>query len=698
MADAVDSESEGDTGPHPSVPSTNPIDPNAITSDDATPSTRVVSIRGWSKKPSHQGQRLPTIAAVKIQKVGILEYNETDPSAWKQSVFFQLTPHRLEWLIDSDIPRPEEEDVTAECWYYWSRLVASWMYLQIDKTLQSKLRTLPEIPTLADEMCDMLMSLTQGGDRMQSAEIDMKKYDTMKRSDYNSASDYIDAFRRQYHALARFKVAPHPSHALSLSLRNLDSEIKKVQFIREEIASLEPKKLDLAKAASVIEGTSNAVYNNASRGRGSGRGGRGGNRGGRSGHNDKTESKDKDKDAVDDDTNKGTAVKKKKRGLRKQPPDGKDIHEYAREMRNGSQKDEANTMCSFCGFSPHPAKRCAYLSSNPPAVWEPSGNLWAYSKAIQRAQRQPDGQSNIIVAAAKAVDRCDNWLLDTGSDKILTYDLDDFHTYQIDRPEDAYAYKDYSGNRVITLGYGEVMVRAALPDGGEYTFITTGYYTPRGHGKLFGMQKLLDEQDISYDTRTKYLTNGQGDVLGYADTLTGVPYLVSPKDDNDLEDASLDSDDKDDIGYVNQVQFDDPNKANPDPNDYDPNDIGYDPDEIVGDPDDTLPDPNDFDLGNMTESEDNNNVGFVSKVTAYDIHRRLGHAGKARIASTLHHTEQLGDEEQYGTEQFDCDACLLGKSKLKISRQPQTRVQDARWKFYVDTQPIKPTGPNGESY
>lgn len=89
----------------------------------------------------------------------------------------------------------------------------------------------------------------------------------------------------------------------------------------------------------------------------------------------------------------------------------------------------------------------------------------------------------MIVATAKAVNRRNDWLLDTGSDKTPTHDIDDFHTYQIDSPEDAYVYKDYSGNRVITLGHGEVMVRAALPGphGGEYTFMTTGYYTPGGH-------------------------------------------------------------------------------------------------------------------------------------------------------------------------------------------------------------------------
>ncbi|OQD83652.1 hypothetical protein PENSOL_c147G09262 [Penicillium solitum] len=41
MADAVDSESEGDTGPYPSVLSTNPIDPNAVASDDAILSIRI---------------------------------------------------------------------------------------------------------------------------------------------------------------------------------------------------------------------------------------------------------------------------------------------------------------------------------------------------------------------------------------------------------------------------------------------------------------------------------------------------------------------------------------------------------------------------------------------------------------------------------------------------------------------------------
>ncbi|QQK48375.1 putative transposable element [Penicillium digitatum] len=293
----------------------------------------------------------------KIQKVRTLEHNDTDPSGWKQALAYQLIPYALEWLLDSNIPRPHKSHTSFGRWKYWSRLVASWMYNQIDVTLQNKLRNLSKMPKYADQLYDELMSMTQGSDRMQTAFIEMRKFDKMKRSDYNSASEYIEEYQRQYHVLARFKAAPHPSHGLSQVLQNIELEVMKVQFIREEVASLEPKKLTLDKveeywralqAAADMEGVANATYNNnAGRGRGNGRGGLGGNRGGRGGHNnnghndDNTQS-NKDTNAVEDDT--ATAKKKKKKGLRKQPADGKDIHEYAKEMRNGTQKDDNNMM------------------------------------------------------------------------------------------------------------------------------------------------------------------------------------------------------------------------------------------------------------------------------------------------------------------------------------------------------------------
>ncbi|KAG0153888.1 hypothetical protein PDIDSM_1267 [Penicillium digitatum] len=293
MAD-TETDNEGDTNPHPLDAPThwNP-DPDDSDSEDE------------DNTPPHQGHGLPAIAMTKIQKVRTLEHNDTDPSGWKQALAYQLIPYALEWLLDSNIPRPHKSHTSFGRWKYWSRLVASWMYNQIDVTLQNKLRNLSKMPKYADQLYDELMSMTQGSDRMQTAFIEMRKFDKMKRSDYNSASEYIEEYQR------------HSS--------NIELEVMKVQFISEEVASLEPKKLTLDKveeywralqAAADMEGVANATYNNnAGRGRGNGRGGRGGNRGGRggqnnNGHNDDNTQSNKDTNAVEDDT--ATAKKKKK--------------------------------------------------------------------------------------------------------------------------------------------------------------------------------------------------------------------------------------------------------------------------------------------------------------------------------------------------------------------------------------------------
>ncbi|KAG0157502.1 hypothetical protein PDIDSM_4687 [Penicillium digitatum] len=350
----------GDTNPHPLDASTNPLEPQIPSFTNPIQFTQDDSDSEDGQHTAPSGTWSSSDCNDQIQKVRTLEHNDTDPSGWKQALAYQLIPYALEWLLDSNIPRPHKSHTSFGRWKYWSRLVASWMYNQIDVTLQNKLRNLSKMPKYADQLYDELMSMTQGSDRMQTAFIEMRKFDKMKRSDYNSASEYIEEYQRQYHVLARFKAAPHPSHGLSQVLQNIELEVMKVEEYWRAL-----------QAAADMEGVANATYNNnAGRGRGNGRGGRGGNRGGRggqnnNGHNDDNTQSNKDTNAVEDDT--ATAKKKKKKGLRKQPADGKDIHEYANEMRNGTQKDD-NNMCSFCGFGPHTAKRCAYLS-----IWRMDG-------------------------------------------------------------------------------------------------------------------------------------------------------------------------------------------------------------------------------------------------------------------------------------------------------------------------------------
>ncbi|KAJ6150003.1 hypothetical protein N7471_001202 [Penicillium samsonianum] len=64
-------------------------------------------------------------------------------------------------------------------------------------------------------------------------------------------------------------------------------------------------------------------------------------------------------------TNAGNDGKKKEKPLRKQPTARKDIYDYTREKRTGTQKDDSG-ICAFCGFGPHSTKNYAYLDKSPP--------------------------------------------------------------------------------------------------------------------------------------------------------------------------------------------------------------------------------------------------------------------------------------------------------------------------------------------
>ena len=146
MAD-IDSGNKGDTNPYPldmiadplnpipipripvpriSIPSVN--NPIRFTNDDDNSDDE-------DKKPSYQGHSLPEIAMMKLQKVKALEYNDANPYIQRQAIVYQLIPYTLEWLLDSDIPRLDKSNPVYKRQKYWSRLVVSQIYGQIDTIL-----------------------------------------------------------------------------------------------------------------------------------------------------------------------------------------------------------------------------------------------------------------------------------------------------------------------------------------------------------------------------------------------------------------------------------------------------------------------------------------------------------------------------------------------------------------------------------
>lgn len=167
--------------------------------------------------------------------------------------------------------------------------------MQIDTTLQEKILNMAIFPKYADEMMDEIMLMVQGNLKGDNALNEIRQFSNLKRSKFNSTKEFITEFQKQYYVLCRFKIQPHPLHALAQILTELENEVPKAQFIVEELGKIEPKKVTLSHVEQYCKslqavtelntGTTNAqsAGNRGGRGsnRGRGRGGRGGNRGNR---------------------------------------------------------------------------------------------------------------------------------------------------------------------------------------------------------------------------------------------------------------------------------------------------------------------------------------------------------------------------------------------------------------------------------
>ncbi|KAI2676133.1 hypothetical protein LCP963914a_8378 [Penicillium roqueforti] len=319
MADSgVDSGDDNPNNQSQFLPSGNNNASREIGNTSQPQANTMSSGNGYNEK--NQATNLPDISAAKMQKVKALEYNSRNPRGWAIPVKFALAPLRLEYVIDSSMPRPTVDDI-----------------------LQERIQNLSYLPEFANTMFDKIILMVQGSDKAENTLNETKKFDEIKRADFNTAKEFITEYQKQYHVLSRFKIQPHPFHTLSQVLQQLDKEISKVQFIIEEISNIEPKKITLEKmdqyykslqAVSDREGTANVAQSSRGRGnnRGGGRGGRGGKRGGKGGNSEASSSQD-NKSSKDDSSTSNEP--KKKKTLRNQLPPSKDIHKYVKEKKEG---------------------------------------------------------------------------------------------------------------------------------------------------------------------------------------------------------------------------------------------------------------------------------------------------------------------------------------------------------------------------
>lgn len=189
------------TGQTSGLPMIKDIDANNIDSNNDKADIKTDLDSAHVNTPETQGSSLPKLTQVIITNVPRLEYNSKDPEAWALRIKFALAQLRLQHLINSNVPRPAKGQHNFNRWAKWSRTVASWLYLQVDESIQEKLQCLRKIPSKADDLFDKIMDVVRESDKTINATVKVRNYDSRKKSDLEIARKYIAAHQTLFYLL-----------------------------------------------------------------------------------------------------------------------------------------------------------------------------------------------------------------------------------------------------------------------------------------------------------------------------------------------------------------------------------------------------------------------------------------------------------------------------------------------------------------
>ena len=222
-------------------------------------------------------------------------------------------------------------------------------------------------------------------------------------------------------------------------------------------------------------------------------------------------------------------------------------------------------------------------------------------------------------SAEKAGDK--GWLLDSGATKSITGNINDFVEYnQWETGQMGYAYSDVHGKLTKSSGWGMLLIRAELPNGRINKVLVKGYLNtsiPIGN-KLLSTEHLAEHYGMHYNSRTKKLENADGSIFACVSTASGTLYIIGPKRGVSYHKDAIGS--ESDVGIA------------------------------------------DHDVGKAFRN-----------LKALEIHRCLGHAGKPKVAATMKDAELIQEGDTLEDQDFQCDACIKGKSTRQVSRTPQPR-------------------------
>lgn len=205
----------------------------------------------------------------------------------------------------------------------------------------------------------------------------------MRRSDFTTAAEYIEAWQYQNCICTSLKVGVTPYMATVFMFNQLEKELPKtVGFLHGQLAMKAGDAVNMDKRefldvcnkllaeAKVLPTHHN---NNVSAKKTTNR------------TKNKNKSKRDSKDLLYQNP-KGDIAQKQ---IRRVPPKGKDHAEYAREWRRHNPQRDKDDNCSYCNQPNHGCATCFYLLEHKPSGWTPPLLLWCFNYQNMKSTLRP---------------------------------------------------------------------------------------------------------------------------------------------------------------------------------------------------------------------------------------------------------------------------------------------------------------------
>ncbi|KGO78037.1 hypothetical protein PITC_025650 [Penicillium italicum] len=186
--------------------------------------------------PRTQATDLPKASPVTLLKVTKLR-SDSSLTVWGNEIIHVLRPFKLDPLVDHDLPRPHTGEINYNRWKFWTLVVASWLFNQVDISIQLKVKAHSNDLTYADEIFHTIKLLSlQSQSKLLAREL--KRWEEIKREDFATPVDFILAYQNQFNRLKTENHEPSSDFALGRLLQELHGEVLKVPFIQEEVNHL----------------------------------------------------------------------------------------------------------------------------------------------------------------------------------------------------------------------------------------------------------------------------------------------------------------------------------------------------------------------------------------------------------------------------------------------------------------------------